>query len=1390
MIAHRTSRGRRAVALAVLAVTLAAGAVAPLALGGGTGHGPRQDGLSAARFEHPPGDSKPTMLWFWNGTITEDLIDRQLADMREEGIEEAVVFPDATTTLKPAFFSEGWFAMVDHALREAQRTGMKIWLYNDRRFPSGYAAGIVANGGKVGDRVYEPHPELRAESVAPSTLTASGPGPFDVRGRFPGLIPSALSVAGGRLAVDGGYVTLLDRGTEWTDYTLAFDTRPLATATLSGNDYAQAGWVFRAPDAENGYVYLLGNYPHGGAERGNLTRITYKDGINTGTRVIPLPFDVVGGQSYHVETSVVGDRVETSIDGTVVDSFTNDTYAHGTIGFRQATRQSESATFDNLRVTAPDGTELYSQTFDSQSALLDFATDVPAEDVVGVAALPVRDGAADFEGLVDLTGHFRDGTSWNVPAGDHRIEYYVRHFTDFGGPDYLNLLDEEAVRRYIEVIHDEYYRRFEWAFESGLIPGFWDDEPRLASGSGTEPPWSDLVGELIADEGSTPARVLAATFGDYGAPAARAKGIYWRAEGDAFAQAYYRPQGEWAAARRTQFISNPWGDHRPPDRMYRESGEIHKNNQWAQIPGGDAIFGRVAPGLRNLVPRHTASDGHQQGSARILHENLGGYGWGVTPQLARYVNGAMGVRGVNLTVLHAFWSNPDSVRYPPPLQPANPWWSSMDELVTWTGRVMELARGEAAAPTALLHPQTAAQAWQRTATGSEIDDGFQTVAFALEDSQVDFDVLDEASLNGDPAMKRQAVVRGGALQAGPQSYRVVVMPPAPMISLETVSRLERLVRAGGMVVAYGELPSQEAEGRDAALRAALDRLFDSDRADHVATTAELDRALDEAQAPAAQLQPASADVRALRLQDGGDRVFLLMNEGTEPVDTTASFPVAGTPELWDPDDGSHRVATRFHATGGGDATALPLHLEPAEVVAVVFRGHGAPRFSHAPHLLHSPLAAESVTASGLHALEARVIADRAGSYPLLGAEGPRRYAGTAHVDGSFAPIELDGDWRFRFERPGEEWTERPLGSWTEIDPAYSGSATYEKSFELSAGDLAPGRRLILDLGEVRDLAHVAVNGTPVGRLLWEPYRLDVTDALRAGGNSVSVTVANTPANEHGEAQPSGLVGPVALRPQQELTVPLERLRGDGGANEEVVLSAAPADLRLLPCQTAALAVTVTNHSQRRVEGDLTARGGGPLSAAPSATAVEVGRQDSETVTLAVGAPGGAPGGEYAVTLAYDGHELSVPVSVPEDYDLARTGTASASSTNGAFSPAAAIDGNRDSADWPGTGWNDGTPAQFPDTFTVALACPSEVGRVDLWTLDSSRYPADRFGLRDYDVQVRVDGEWRTVDRVEGSTAGMRSSTFPAVTADAVRFVIHGSNDDGYSRIVEVGIEGG
>ena len=82
----------------------------------------------------------------------------------------------------------------------------------------------------------------------------------------------------------------------------------------------------------------------------------------------------------------------------------------------------------------------------------------------------------------------------------------------------------------------------------------------------------------------------------------------------------------------------------------------------------------------------------------------------------------------------------------------------------------------------------------------------------------------------------------------------------------------------------------------------------------------------------------------------------------------------------------------------------------------------------------------------------------------------------------------------------------------------------------------------LDLGQVRDLAVVTVNGKRLPTALWSPYVVDVTDALTAGKNTIEVRVINTLANERNKILPSGLLGPVALRPLEVLTVDLEEKR--------------------------------------------------------------------------------------------------------------------------------------------------------------------------------------------------------------------------------------------------------
>jgi Glycosyl hydrolases family 43 len=174
-----------------------------------------------------------------------------------------------------------------------------------------------------------------------------------------------------------GQSAYLNIGQAWTDYDYSFSTIPLQTGTGNGFGYAQAGWLFRAQNAANGYAWIIGNYPHPGALGGNLTKVVYSGGNIASVSTEPLPFPVVAGQRYDIRTSVRGSTLSTYINGTLVDTTTDGTYHAGTVGFRED--GTESAWYGNVSVTAPDGTSLFSD---------NFATAADLDHYVGLAPRP------------------------------------------------------------------------------------------------------------------------------------------------------------------------------------------------------------------------------------------------------------------------------------------------------------------------------------------------------------------------------------------------------------------------------------------------------------------------------------------------------------------------------------------------------------------------------------------------------------------------------------------------------------------------------------------------------------------------------------------------------------------------------------------------------------------------------------------------------------------------------------------------------------------------------------------------------------------------------------------------------------------------------------------
>jgi len=86
---------------------------------------------------------------------------------------------------------------------------------------------------------------------------------------------------------------------------------------------------------------------------------------------------------------------------------------------------------------------------------------------------------------------------------------------------------------------------------------------------------------------------------------------------------------------------------------------------------------------------------------------------------------------------------------------------------------------------------------------------------------------------------------------------------------------------------------------------------------------------------------------------------------------------------------------------------------------------------------------------------------------------------------------------------------------------FSGTATYTKQIDAAAAWFHPGAKIVLDLGVVKQIAELAVNGKSVGGILWKPpFRADVTSALKPGANHIEIKVTNLwPNRMIGDAQP-------------------------------------------------------------------------------------------------------------------------------------------------------------------------------------------------------------------------------------------------------------------------------
>ncbi len=95
-----------------------------------------------ATFRAPPAICRGTPFWSWNGKLDRERLFRQLAALKEMGLGGAHAHP-RTGLSAPDYLSPEFLALIRDCADEAERIGMNLWLYDEDRWPSGFAGGLV-----------------------------------------------------------------------------------------------------------------------------------------------------------------------------------------------------------------------------------------------------------------------------------------------------------------------------------------------------------------------------------------------------------------------------------------------------------------------------------------------------------------------------------------------------------------------------------------------------------------------------------------------------------------------------------------------------------------------------------------------------------------------------------------------------------------------------------------------------------------------------------------------------------------------------------------------------------------------------------------------------------------------------------------------------------------------------------------------------------------------------------------------------------------------------------------------------------------------------------------------------------------------------------------------
>lgn len=735
-----------------------------------------------------------------------------------------------------------------------------------------------------------------------------------------------------------------------------------------------------------------------------------------------------------------------------------------------------------------------------------------------------RDNQDSLTEVKDLTSQVSDGRVFvDVPNGLWCVNVIKTTRKGTGRKNYINTIDHDAVRYFIDQIYEPHYAHYKDDFGK-TFAGFFSDEPEIGSFGGEyghdanigkfnmKMPWSQTLHERLKELwGSEFAENLMALWTTPDRNSNENKSGLCRMQFADIAARLYGENfceqiGDWCRQHGVEYIGHVIEDGGMHAHMGIGAGHYF-HALWGQdMAGIDVVLQQIRPGLDDCkfhsvggnlgyhgelyhyaLAKLAASLAHMDSKkkGRALCEVFGAYGWAEGLKLMKWLLDHMLVNGINYFVPHAFsmkdFPDPDC---PPHFyaRGMNPQFPYFKNLMEYCNRVSHLISNGVHIPAvAVVYP--AEQEW----AGEYLP--VEAIGKQLLRNQIDYEILPT------DVLLTMTVVEG-KLKWENEQVPVLILSGSRCITKMLADWLCKAAEKGLKIVVVGQKPL--AMDSNGILREWTSQIKDNLTICEQEDLADILYSFGIGEIKTKKYEPW---LRYYHYKHQNGEFWLFMNQSeTEEIHTSLCFE-DGMMDSYKMDKESICWYQAWENTvepcEWDEKHDLSLQLVPGEM-KVLYMGDCTPY--------------------------AKILAEKQELMKLKKAAVSQ--AGKIKI----APAA----WKLWIKETGTEkyvlQEREETGDFCRKHPYFCGVMRYETTVFLPKV-----KSCELNLGEVYETAHVLVNEKEAGVRVALPYSFEIGKLLHEGENRIIVEVVNTLANRQRDffsmtmpIEPSGLIGPVTL----------------------------------------------------------------------------------------------------------------------------------------------------------------------------------------------------------------------------------------------------------------------